>query len=164
MADKSNNKAKGKLTLVDSKPNLTVKQKLFADGILSGKSQKQSYIDAYNVDTNKGIAWVNAESSKLATCNPNITLYLNSQKNALEQKQLNHLAIKSNRVREYVLESLMRESKEADSSSSQIRALELLGKTCGLFETQITVTESRSADTVKQDLEQRLLTMLSSKD
>jgi hypothetical protein len=71
------------------------------------------------------------------------------------RKEVNAVASTS-RTRSYVLEQLMKESKEAESDSSRIRALELLGKTVNLFSDTLEIKESRGTHDIEQDIESRI--------
>jgi hypothetical protein len=121
------------LQLVKKESDLTIKQRAFVDGIIKGKlgSFKEVYADVYDVTLTKQgkiPKWVEVEASRLMA-NPKVAL---SIQQGLQRKETNAVASTS-RTRSYVLEQLMRESKEAESDSSRIRALELLGKTVNLF-------------------------------
>jgi hypothetical protein len=117
------------LQLVKKESDLTIKQRAFVDGIIKGKlgSFKEVYADVYDVTLTKQgkiPKWVEVEASRLMA-NPKVSL---SIQQGLQRRETNAVASTS-RTRSYVLEQLMRESKEAESDSSRIRALELLGKT-----------------------------------
>jgi len=68
------------------------------------------------------------------------------------------------RTRSYVLEQLMRESKEADSDSTRVRALELLGKTVNLFSDTLEIKESRTSDDIESEIEQKIEQLLMEND
>jgi hypothetical protein len=130
--DKTQDK-KTTLKLVKKESDLTIKQRAFADAIIKGKlgSFKEVYADVYDVTLTKQgkiPKWVEVEASRLMA-NPKVSL---SIQQGLQRRETNAVA-STTRTRSYVLEQLMRESKEAESDSSRIRALELLGKTVNLF-------------------------------
>ena len=50
----------------------------------------------------------------------------------------------------------MRESKEADSDSTRVRALELLGKTVNLFSDTLEIKESRTSDDIESEIEEKI--------
>jgi hypothetical protein len=50
----------------------------------------------------------------------------------------------------------MRESKEADSDSTRVRALELLGKTVNLFSDTLEIKESRTSDDIEHEIEEKI--------
>ena len=144
------------LQLVKKESDLTIKQRAFADAIIKGKlgSFKEVYADVYDVTLTKQgkiPKWVEVEASRLMA-NPKVAL---SIQQGLERRETNAVA-STTRTRSYVLEQLMRESKEAESDSSRIRALELLGKTVNLFSDTLEIKESRGTHDIEQDIESRI--------
>jgi F0F1-type ATP synthase beta subunit len=144
------------LQLVKKESDLTIKQRAFADAIIKGKlgSFKEVYADVYDVTLTKQgkiPKWVEVEASRLMA-NPKVAL---SIQQGLERREVNAVA-STTRTRSYVLEQLMRESKEAESDSSRIRALELLGKTVNLFSDTLEIKESRGTHDIEQDIESRI--------
>ena len=99
--------------------------------------------------------WTETESSKLLA-NPKIAL---SIQRAIQKVEASSVA-SSFRTREYVLERLMNESKEADSDASRVRALELLGKTIGLFTDTVEVKETRDSEEIASDIEEKIIALL----
>ena len=59
---------------------------------------------------------------------------------------------------------MYRESKESDSDSARIRALELLGKSVSLFSDVVETKEARSSDEVEADIEERIAQLLRAKE
>jgi hypothetical protein len=144
------------LKLVKKESDLTIKQRAFADAIIKGKlgSFKEVYADVYDVTLTKQgkiPKWVEVEASRLMA-NPKVSL---SIQQGLQRREVNAVA-STTRTRSYVLEQLMRESKESESDSSRVRALELLGKTCGLFSDTLEIKESRGTHDIEQDIESRI--------
>jgi F0F1-type ATP synthase beta subunit len=144
------------LQLVKKESDLTIKQRAFADAIIKGKlgSFKEVYADVYDVTLTKQgkiPKWVEVEASRLMA-NPKVSL---SIQQGLQRREVNAVA-STTRTRSYVLEQLMRESKEAESDSSRIRALELLGKTVNLFSDTLEIKESRGTHDIEQDIESRI--------
>jgi hypothetical protein len=144
------------LQLVKKESDLTIKQRAFVDGIIKGKlgSFKEVYADVYDVTLTKQgkiPKWVEVEASRLMA-NPKVSL---SIQQGLQRRETNAVA-STTRTRSYVLEQLMRESKESESDSSRVRALELLGKTCGLFSDTLEIKESRGTHDIEQDIESRI--------
>jgi F0F1-type ATP synthase beta subunit len=144
------------LQLVKKESDLTIKQRAFADAIIKGKlgSFKEVYADVYDVTLTKQgkiPKWVEVEASRLMA-NPKVSL---SIQQGLERREVNAVA-STTRTRSYVLEQLMKESKEAESDSSRIRALELLGKTVNLFSDTLEIKESRGTHDIEQDIESRI--------
>ena len=143
------------LELVKTGNSLTIKQQAFVDEIIKGKlgSYKAAYAKAYDVQlTKKGTIpkWVEVEASRLV-CNPKISL---SIQRALEKKETNAVA-SSLRTRNYVIEELYRQSKEADTSASQVRSLELLGKSIGLFSDVLETKEARQSSDIEAEIEDK---------
>jgi F0F1-type ATP synthase beta subunit len=144
------------LQLVKKESDLTIKQRAFADAIIKGKlgSFKEVYADVYDVTLTKQgkiPKWVEVEASRLMA-NPKVSL---SIQQGLQRREVNAVA-STTRTRSYVLEQLMKESKEAESDSSRIRALELLGKTVNLFSDTLEIKESRGTHDIEQDIESRI--------
>jgi hypothetical protein len=144
------------LQLVKKESDLTIKQRAFADAIIKGKlgSFKEVYADVYDVTLTKQgkiPKWVEVEASRLMA-NPKVAL---SIQQGLQRRETNAVA-STTRTRSYVLEQLMKESKEAESDSSRIRALELLGKTVNLFSDTLEIKESRGTHDIEQDIESRI--------
>jgi hypothetical protein len=144
------------LQLVKKESDLTIKQRAFADAIIKGKlgSFKEVYADVYDVTLTKQgkiPKWVEVEASRLMA-NPKVSL---SIQQGLQRRETNAVA-STTRTRSYVLEQLMRESKEAESDSSRIRALELLGKTVNLFSDTLEIKESRGTQDIERDIESRI--------
>ena len=74
---------------------------------------------------------------------------------AIERKEQSVTA-SSLRTRNYVIEQLYRESKESDSDSSRVRALELLGKSVALFTDVTEERKARDTDEIERDIETKL--------
>ena len=64
------------------------------------------------------------------------------------------------RTKNYVLERLLAESKEADRGSERIKALELLGKSIAMFTDNIQQTETRSVGEIEEEIEERINRLL----
>lgn len=152
---------KTKLKLVSKETPLTIKQRQFVDEIIKGKlgSYKEAYAKVYDVTltkANKIPKWVEVEASKLVA-NPKIAQSIHK---AIERKETVTVA-SSLRTRNYVIDQLYRESKESDSDSARIRALELLGKSVSLFSDVVETKEARTSDEVERDIEERIEALLS---
>tara|TARA_R100001086_G_scaffold227799_1_gene147028 strand:+ start:152 stop:631 length:480 start_codon:yes stop_codon:yes gene_type:complete len=151
---------KPKLKVVRQDKDLTIKQRQFVDEIIKGKlgSYKEAYAKVYDVEltkTGKIPKWVEVEASRLVA-NPKIAL---SIQKAIQRKEQSSVAT-SLRTRNYVIEQLYRESKEADSDASRVRALELLGKSVSLFSDVVETKEARTSDEVERDIEERIEALL----
>ena len=153
---------KPKLEVVKKETDLTMKQRAFVNEIVKGKlgSYKEAYAKVYDVQltkTGKIPKWVEVEASKLVA-NPKIAL---SIQKAIEKKEQSVVA-SSLRTRNYVIERLYEESKQADSDASRVRALELLGKSVSLFSDVIETKESRSSSEIEADIEEKIEQLLRS--
>jgi len=152
---------KPSLSVVKKEAELTIKQRQFVDEIIKGKlgSYKEAYAKVYDVTltkANKIPKWVEVEASKLVA-NPKIAQSIHK---AIERKEQSAVA-SSLRTRNYVIDQLYRESKESDSDSARIRALELLGKSVSLFSDVVETKEARTSDEVERDIEERIEALLS---
>ena len=161
MTDKTE---KPELKIVRKEPELTIKQRAFVEEIIKGKlgSYKEAYAKVYDVTltkTGKIPKWVEVEATKLVA-NPKIALSLHK---AIERKETSAVA-SSLRTRNYVLERLMQESKEADSDSARITALSLLGKTVNLFSDTIEIKESRDSVDIEEEIEAKIVALLSEQE
>ena len=159
-------KEKPKLKVIGNKKDneLTIKQRAFINEIVKGKlgSHKAAYAKAYDVTLNKDGSipkWVEVEASKLLA-SPKISISL---QRALERKEHNVTA-SALRTKNYVLERLLKESKEAQSDSSRIRALELLGKTLAMFSDVVEERKGRDMSEIEQDIETKLEQLLASNE
>tara|TARA_Y100000401_G_scaffold11249_2_gene7703 strand:+ start:125 stop:604 length:480 start_codon:yes stop_codon:yes gene_type:complete len=151
---------KPNLKVVKKEIDLTIKQRQFVDEIIKGKlgSYKEAYAKVYDVTLTKQgkiPKWVEVEASKLVA-NPKITI---SIQRAIERKEQSAVA-SSIRTRNYVIDQLYRESKEADSDATRVRALELLGKSVSLFSDVVETKEARTSDEVEADIEERIQALL----
>ena len=161
MTDKTK---KPDLKSVNKDTDLTIKQRAFVEEIIRGKlgSYKEAYAKVYDVTLTKSgkiPKWVEVEASKLVA-NPKIALSLHK---AIQRKE--DVAVASSlRTRNYVLEQLMRESKEADSDATRVRALELLGKTVSLFNDTIEIKETRDSDDIEAEIEEKIIALLSKEE
>ena len=130
------------------------------DEIIKGKlgSYKEAYAKVYDVALTKQgkiPKWVEVEASRLVA-NPKIAI---SIQRAIERKEQSAVA-SSLRTRNYVIDQLYKESKESDSDSARIRALELLGKSVSLFSDVVETKEARSSEEVEADIEERIQALL----
>ena len=162
-----NKDKKPDLKLVKKETPLTIKQKTFVDNIVRGKigTYKESYTNAYDVTMNKDGStpkWVEVEASKLLA-NPKIA---QSLMRAYEARERTFTA-SSLRTKNYVLEELYKQSKSTEltaTSSTQIRALELLGRSCKMFVDVQEEIKSRDTIEIERDIETKLDQLLSEAD
>ena len=155
---------KPKLKVVKKDPDLTIKQRKFVEEIVKGKlgSYKEAYAKVYDVALTKSgkiPKWVEVEASRLY-CNPKIAL---SIQKAMQRREQSWVA-SSLRTRNYVIDKLYKESQESESDASRVRALELLGKSIGLFSDVIETKETRPSDQIEEEIEQRLIELLEKKE
>jgi len=148
------------LKLID-KDNLTIKQRAFVRAIIKGKlgSQIECYMSVYDVKLNpktgKPPKHAHVDCSVLMS-NPKIAL---SIANGMKRKETSAVA-SALKTRDYVVDALYKQSIEADSSSSQIRALELLGKSVALFSDVVLSERVRDSDEVLGDIEEKLASLI----
>jgi hypothetical protein len=125
---------------------LTEQQRLFATLVIQGKTQRVAYREAYN--TAMSDSAVSSNASKLAN-DPRIANMIS----AAWDETIEHLADDVASTKRYVLRKLVALSKDAKQEGSRLKALELLGKSVGIF----TVVEEKadkavSADQLKREL------------
>ena len=151
---------KPELKLIE-KDNLTIKQRAFGRAIIKGKlgSQIECYMSVYDVKLNpktkKPPKHAHVDCSVLMS-NPKIAL---SIANGMKRKETSAVA-SALKTRDYVVDALYKQSIEADSSSSQIRALELLGKSVALFSDVVLSERVRDSDEVLGDIEEKLASLI----
>jgi hypothetical protein len=125
---------------------LTAMQRAFAQGVIEGKTLKAAYRAAYN--TNAGDATVSANANKLVR-DPRIAKVLEEAWG----ETIEHLAEDAAASKRYVLKQLLALSKSSQPGT-QLRALELMGKACGLFTPMVSEGDAPvSADQLKRELQ-----------
>lgn len=125
---------------------LTAMQRTFAQGVIEGKTLKAAYRAAYN--TNAGDATVSANANKLVR-DPRIAKVLEEAWG----ETIEHLAEDAAASKRYVLKQLLALSKSSQPGT-QLRALELMGKACGLFTPMVSEGDAPvSADQLKRELQ-----------
>ena len=151
-AYKGQPKTSGPKTPVNSE-GLTLKQEAFTLAILSGKGWSDAYRDAYNSE-NMSAASVHREAFALAT-SPKIASRLERAEREKQQEQRMQRLSRAERVVEK-LEGIGVRGDAADGT--QVRALELLGKTLGLFVDRVETEDKtpRDAGAIRAELEARL--------
>ena len=131
---------------------LTGKQEAFAKLVAGGAVLSDAYRECYSADTMKdSTVW--SEACRLAQ-NPKVSARIKDIQADMEQDHRTRLL----RREEWVLKSLQEEAVSADNASSRIRALELVGKTVGMFTDRIEQAETseRSASEIEKELKARL--------
>ena len=161
MTDKTE---KPDLKIVKKETDLTMKQRAFVEEIIKGKlgSHIEAYMKIYDValtKSGKTPKHAHVDCSVLMS-NPKIALAI---RKGMDRKETSSVA-SSLRTRSYVLERLMKESKEADSDSARISALSLLGKTVNLFSDTIEIKEARDSNDIEADIEAKIVALLSEQE
>ena len=130
---------------------LTSKQACFADAVASGAHQTSAFREAYNVDRMKpSTIW--SEASRLRR-HPKVSARIDQLKAEAELSA----AEKREGVREFVLHELTAMACEASTPSARLKALELLGKSVGLFSDRVEVsTCERSIEELESSILARI--------
>lgn len=128
---------------------VTLKQRLFINGLVEGKTQEQAYRDAFK--SNAKSSTVKSNAAKL--------LKLPKVKELLDEaltKTQNDLIHDRRLMRLHIMEQLLEHAKNMNDNN-KLRALELLGKSIGLYTDKVEQTvEQVSPDKLKADLERHL--------
>ena len=106
---------------------LSAQQVMFIRGVLNGKTQKLAYRDAYPADrsTDRNIS----TTANRLLHSPKIEAFVQSLNSTVAEL----LADDRRETRLFVFRGLFALSKEAKQERYKIKALELLGKSCGAF-------------------------------
>jgi hypothetical protein len=126
---------------------LTISQHRFVAGVIRGESLRQAYRQAFQNDTGSD-ASISASANRLMK-DPRV-------KAALEDawgQTVEHLIEDVVASKRYVLKGLLALSKAGKQEGTQLKALELMGKACGLF-TPMEVQDKApiTADQLKREL------------
>ena len=130
---------------------LSAQQIMFIQGVLKGKTQRQAYREAYPNDhsTDRNIA---VTANRLLH-SPKIQTFIQGVTATADEKILEDKAL----TRRFVFRELLALSKQAKQERHQIKALELLGKSCGVFEPKVMDTvDNLSNSTLKHTLTESL--------
>ena len=131
---------------------LTGKQEAFAKLVAGGAVLSDAYRECYSADSMKdSTVW--SEACRLAQP-PKVSARIKDIQADIESDHRTRLA----RREEWVLKSLQEEAVSADNASSRIRALELVGKTIGMFTDRVeqSDTTERTASEIERDLRAKL--------
>jgi hypothetical protein len=149
MAEKPRRRVDGRPVGSDHRrgKGLTVNQHRFVQGVIRGQSLRMSYREAFQNDTGSD-ASISASANRLMR-DPRV-------KAALEDawgQTVEHLIEDVVASKRYVLKGLLALSKAGKQEGTQLRALELMGKACGLF-TPMEVQDKApvTADQLKREL------------
>ena len=140
------------LKVVGKEQPLTGKQEAFAKLVAGGSMLSDAYRECYSADNMKSSTlW--SEACRLAQ-NPKVSARI---KDIQADMEADRRTIERRRE-EWVLKRLSEEADQADNASSRIRALELVGKTVGMFTDRIEQAETseRSASEIEKELKARL--------
>ena len=148
----------------DAKPKpkarrLTAKQERFISEMIKGSTQADAYRAAYEASGMKPSA-IYTEANRLMG-RPEIARRLQANRDSIQRSSVSSALSR----RRWIVERLEAEAKDMEegTSSSRVRALELLGKTqdVRLFADIIeTSTSDTSADQVRAELEAKLTALL----
>ena len=130
---------------------LSAQQIMFVQGVLKGKTQRQAYRESYPNDrsTDRNVA---VPANRLLH-SPKIQPFIQGVTDTADEKILEDKA----QTRRFVFRQLFALSKQAKQERTQIKALELLGKSCGVFEPKLEDTvDNLSNSTLKHALTERL--------
>ena len=126
---------------------LSPRQVLFTQRVIQGDSLRTAYRNAYGNDTGSD-ASISASANKLMK-DPRIKHIL---KEAWEETA-EHLSEDLAASKRYVLKGLLALSKKAKQEGTKLKALELMGKACGLFTpTEVQDKAVITADQLKREL------------
>ena len=140
------------LKIVGKDQSLTGKQEAFAKLVAGGAVLSDAYRECYAADTMKdSTVWSEAcrlaQTPKVSARIKDIQADMEADRRTIERRR-----------EEWVLKRLSEEADQADNASSRIRALELVGKTVGMFTDRIEQadTAERSASEIEKELTARL--------
>ena len=105
----------------------SAQQLMFIRGVLNGKTQKQAYRDAYPADRSNDRNICTTANRLLHS--PKIKAFVES----INSTAAELLVDDRKETRRYVFMELFALSKQAKQERHKIKALELLGKSCGAF-------------------------------
>ena len=156
MTDKHKDKGKPYLKVVRDTDRLTAKQESFAQKVAAGSILSDAYRESYSAE-NMADKTVWSEACRLAQ-NPKVATRIKAIQADMEADHRTRAA----RREEYVLKRLQEEAEQAETDGSRVRALELLGKTVGLFTDKVEIEQDsdKSAAELEADLERRLAALL----
>ena len=154
MIDASVLVTESRLTTARQAGALSAQQIIYVQGVLKGKTQRQAYREAYPNDrsTDKNIC---VTANRLLH-SPKIQTFIQRVTDTADEKILEDKA----QTRRFVFRELFALSKQAKQERTQIKALELLGKSCGVFEPKLEDTvDSPSKEMLKKALTERMRLM-----
>ena len=140
------------LNKTDKGRPLTPKQSVFAQLVSEGKSFTESYRTAYN-SKNMSDQAIRIEGSKLAKI-PHVA----SEIDRLTDGRKTSKKVQTKIHKTWITERLKAEAlSDENPASTRVRALELLGKSAGLFDESTTLTiENRTPQDIETELRNKL--------
>ena len=156
MTDKDRNKGKPYLKVVRDTDRLTAKQESFAQKVAAGAILSDAYRESYSAE-NMADKTVWSEACRLAQ-HPKVSTRIRSIQADIEADH----RTRSARREEFVLKQLQDEATGAETDGARVRALELLGKTVGLFTDKVEIEQDndKTAAELEQELERRIAGLL----
>ena len=141
---------------------LTAKQEAFAQaivfGVLVDETGKKKHLNAsdcyrsvYNVGETTKPSSIWTEASKLLS-NPKVSQRIDVLKGQMET----HALSSSLSERDKIIERLWVMADNGQAEASQLRSLELLGKSIGLFSDRVEISETKNLDEVERELVEKL--------
>lgn len=136
---------------------LTAKQRKFAENVINGMGIAEAYRNSYDAENMKP-ASVQRRAAELMV-DGKIKACMEAL--AVERRRMSEVTTTSDRD---MLIRLLRQwsTGEANATSSQLRAAELLGKACGLYRDVVEDHRERPSQLVAAELEARLAALLPS--
>ena len=129
---------------------MTPKMRLFAKLITEGHSPSESYRRAYDCSNSTPVT-VSANACKLLK-DPRVSEVVR------QAEQAQSIISDPTALRAFVLRQLLNHSNTMKTESNQIRALELLGKSIGMFTDKVETKVARvDPEQLKAELEKHLL-------
>jgi len=136
---------------------LTAKQEAFAQAVFDGENFSDAYRQAYDAE-NMSNASIHRQAHELAY-SPKVSARLEQLSREKEHERRMQRVSRADRTLQKLEEIALR---PGDPDGTQVRALELLGKTMGLFVDRVETEDKteRDAETIRRDLEERLSRLL----
>ena len=131
--------------------SLTAQQVAFVNGLIRGESTAGAYRQAYPNDRSTA-ANVSVTAYRLKR-HPQINKILKDAEESIAERLVEDAAL----VQRYVLHELISLTKSAKREGTKIKALELLGKTCGFFEPRAETAPVMDPEKLKLDLNRLLM-------
>ena len=129
---------------------LTPKQRKFARMVASGESYASSYATAYAANKSSK-STIQSEGSRTANL-PHVSAYIEE----LQRDKERIVRMDVAGERSWILDRLKHEAT-GENPAGRIKALELLGRAVGLFDTtQVLVSAERTPDEIERDLHEKL--------